>query len=189
MVDSRDTGSGIENNIVCFCEPEGINGFLSNLYKSNFVDGVYTYNSIEQYMAGQKAIIFSDIDTFEKVVVTDDPVASKRIGREVRGYRDDTWATFRKDIAKRALYEKFTQSKELLDKLLSFPHDCGFAKCSEYDKIWGTGVSLDSQYRTDKSHWTGSNLLGECIEEVRDKIIMEQSDGKFILEAYKYEDR
>ena len=46
--------------IVCFHNPEEINGYLSNWYLSDFeIDGI-AYSSMEQYMMYQKASLFHD---------------------------------------------------------------------------------------------------------------------------------
>ena len=45
--------------VVCFHNPEEINGYLSNWYLADFsVDGIQ-YSSMEQYMMYQKALLFS----------------------------------------------------------------------------------------------------------------------------------
>lgn len=51
--------------VVCFHNPDEINGYLSNWYLSDFeVEGVQ-YSSMEQYMMHQKAVLFRDNDIAE----------------------------------------------------------------------------------------------------------------------------
>ena len=61
-------------NVVCFHNPDEINGYLSNWYLSEFsVDGV-KFSSMEQYMMYSKAVCFNDMETAKKILHTEKDV-------------------------------------------------------------------------------------------------------------------
>ena len=41
---------------------------------------------------------------------------------------------------------------------------------SSYDKIWGSGVGLNSPSALDKDSWNGNNLLDKILMAIRDDI-------------------
>ena len=70
-------------NILCFHNPDEENGYLSNWYKSEFTVNNIRFTSMEQYMIYQKAILFKDDVTAEKIRNTEDVSVIKQLGREV----------------------------------------------------------------------------------------------------------
>ena len=95
--------------MICFHNPEEENGYLSNWYRSEFqVDGI-SFSSMEQYMMYQKAILFQDLETAEKILRTDDAAEQKALGRAVRGFQEAIWEAQREDIIYRGVYEKVRQ--------------------------------------------------------------------------------
>ena len=54
--------------IVCFHNPDEINGYLSNWYLSDFEWGGIQYSSMEQYMMYQKAVLFRDHEIAQQIL-------------------------------------------------------------------------------------------------------------------------
>ncbi|MFX5494257.1 NADAR family protein, partial [Acinetobacter baumannii] len=54
------------------------------------VDGV-TYNCAEQYMMAEKARLFKDEVTRQKIMAADHPKEQKALGREVKGFIKSEW--------------------------------------------------------------------------------------------------
>ena len=155
--------------IICFHSQREENGWLSNWYMSDFiVDGV-TFSSMEQYMMYKKADIFGDEEIKKEVLSTNDVGKIKSLGRLVKSYNDTIWNGIRQLIIYEGLYAKYSQNKELKDKLLR-TGDAVLAECAVYDKIWANGVSIKDVSRLDISRWSGQNLLGFATMLVRDKI-------------------
>ena len=153
--------------VVCFHNPDEINGYLSNWYLSEFnIDGV-KYSSMEQYMMYQKAVRFNDKDIAEKILQTNNVGKIKALGREVKNYNDTVWNGLRQVIVYDGLLEKFRQNSELKDKLLSTNADI-LAECAVMDKIWGIGLSMNDEQRFDMYKWRGQNLLGFTLMRVRE---------------------
>ncbi len=185
----------IKPKIIAFWRPTDPNGYLGQWYLSDFkftVDdfdqlpekigelGLFTdridvvkkmmihkYNCTEQFMMMGKAALFNDDDIFNKMSQNKSPRYHKVYGRNVRGFDDETWDKYSKDIVILGNYLKFTQNQVLLDKLRG---TIGFIliEGSPMDRIWGVGIKYDDPSIIDKSKWQGKNYLGQCLEFVRD---------------------
>lgn len=155
--------------IICFHSPKEENGWLSNWYMSDFrIDGI-TFSSMEQYMMYKKADIFGDEEIKKEVLSIDDVSKIKLLGRLVKNYNDTIWNGVRQLVVYEGLYAKYSQNKELRDRLLR-TGDAILAECAVYDKIWATGVAIKDASRFDMNRWSGQNLLGFATMLVRDKI-------------------
>lgn len=152
--------------VVCFHNPDEINGYLSNWYLSDFeVEGVQ-YSSMEQYMMHQKAVLFRDNDIAEQILSTSNVGKIKALGRSVVNYDDTIWNGVRQIIVYEGLLEKFRQNEELKNKLIATGDDI-LAECAVQDKIWGNGLSMKDENRFDMEQWNGQNLLGFSLMRVR----------------------
>ena len=139
-------------NIICFHNPDEENGYLSNWHLSDFfIDGI-KFSSLEQYMMYQKAMLFKDISTAGKILLTKNPAEIKSLGREVKNYNDTMWNGMRQLLVTKGIFEKFCQRKELLKKLMD-TGDAIFAECAVNDSIWGIGLSMKDENRYDVSKW------------------------------------
>lgn len=155
--------------VVCFHNPDEINGYLSNWYRSEFcVDGI-TYSSLEQYMMHQKAVRFHDAEIAEQILNTDNVGKIKALGREVHHYNGTVWNGIRQIVVYRGLLEKFRQNEELKARLLATEDDL-LAECAVQDKIWGIGLSMTDERRFDMEAWTGQNLMGFTLMQVREAL-------------------
>jgi len=151
--------------IVCFHNPDEENGYLSNWYPSHFVvDGV-EFSSMDQYMMYRKAVLFGDDETARQVMVLSSPAEIKALGRLVKGFDQKLWDENKYEIVKRGVQLKFSQNKELMERLLSFG-GCVFAECSVSDRVWGIGLSISSPDRFSVKKWRGENLLGRALTEI-----------------------
>lgn len=153
-------------NIICFHKPEEPNGFLSNWYMSSFADDEYgEFSSAEQYMMYRKALLFGDDETARQVMRLSSPAEIKALGRLVKGFDQKLWDENKYEIVKRGVQLKFSQNKELMERLLSFG-GCVFAECSVSDRVWGIGLSMSSPDRFSVKKWRGENLLGRALTEI-----------------------
>ena len=152
--------------IICFHNPDEINGYLSNWYLSDFNVGRIQYSSMEQYMMYQKALLFNDMEIAEQILSTTNVGKIKALGRSVRNYEDVVWNGMRQLIVYQGLLEKFQQNTALKEELLA-TQDHILAECAVQDKIWGTGLSMSDERRFDLGAWQGQNLLGFSLMRVR----------------------
>lgn len=152
--------------VVCFHNPEEINGYLSNWYLSDFsVDGIQ-YSSMEQYMMYQKALLFQDMEIAKQILNTSNVGKIKALGRSVKNYEDVIWNGMRQIIVYQGLLQKFQQNTELKEKLLATQEHL-LAECAVQDKIWGIGLSMKDERRLHLDKWQGQNLLGFSLMRVR----------------------
>lgn len=155
-------------------------GFLSNFYYSPFTvsymneDGVksYEFKTAEHAVHFFKAKLFGDLETANKITMTDYPKVAKNLGRTVKNFDSSIW-----DLNKRAIYfdvikAKFTdeRNKDIRQRLID-TGDSILVECSPYDRIWGIGYSKESSEFICKEFdkW-GQNLLGKVLMKVRDSI-------------------
>ena len=156
-------------NILCFHNPDEENGYLSNWYKSEFTVNNIRFTSMEQYMMYQKAILFKDDVTAEKIRNTEDVSVIKQLGREVSNYNDTYWNGVRQIIVYQGLMEKFSQNIDLQKWLLS-TNNSVLAECAVKDRIWGIGLSMKDPNRLNVQKWRGQNLLGFTLMRVREDL-------------------
>ena len=156
-------------NIVCFHNPDEVNGYLSNWYLSQFeCDGI-TYSSMEQYMMYQKAICFNDKEVAKKILETTDVAKIKALGREVKNFNNVVWNGLRQIIVYEGLLCKFSQNDDFKQQLLQTGNDI-LAECAVNDKIWAIGKSMRATDRLDIRKWDGQNLLGFALMKTRNKL-------------------
>ncbi|NDO46546.1 NADAR family protein [Clostridium sp. MD294] len=153
-------------NIICFHNPDEINGYLSNWFLSEFTKNDILFSSMEQYMMYQKAKLFQDNDIASKILNTSDAGKIKALGRSVKNYNDTIWNGTRQIIVYEGLLEKFRQNEEIRKKLIK-TENAVLAECAVQDKIWGIGLSMKNEKRFDMTQWKGQNLLGFSIMMVR----------------------
>lgn len=155
-------------------------GFLSNFYYSPFTvsymneDGVksYEFKTVEHAVHFFKAMLFNDIETANKIIMTDYPKVAKNLGRTVKNFNDFTWNNNKEVIYFDVIKAKFTdeRNKDIRQKLIDTGESI-LVECSPYDRIWGIGYNKESSEFICKEFdkW-GRNLLGKILMRVRDNI-------------------
>lgn len=143
-------------------------GVFSNWYGCTFtIDGI-EYNCSEQAYMYAKAIHFGDTDTAFEIMREGAPNLQKALGKLVKNYDDAEWSRVRYNKMVEILRVKFKIPE--LRKLLKLTLNRVIVEASPHDNIWGVGLSeLDSRIY-DEKNWTGQNLLGKTLMEVRDEL-------------------
>lgn len=144
---------------------------FSNWHRCKFVDSEGTeYNCSEQYMMAEKARLFGDEETREKILASRDPKEQKELGRQAKNFDPVKWGTECKNIVYKGCYLKFTQNPKLLDALTD-TRGTLIVEASPYDKIWGIGLGEDDPRINDPKNWRGTNWLGQVLTQLRDDIL------------------
>jgi ribA/ribD-fused uncharacterized protein len=152
-----------------FFSPNGTKGYLSNFYSSKFIVDNIEYNCTEQFFMKFKQQMFDPNNKRLATLILNEvePRQIKKYGRMVNNYNEKKWSEARYNVMCIALKHKFTQNKELKQKLL----DTGnlfLVEASPFDKIWGIGLSEDVARKTYCDEWPGENLLGRALMDTRE---------------------
>lgn len=142
---------------------------FSQWWTSPFTVDNVTFDTAEHWMMAQKALLFDDREMYDKIIRAKSPAEAKELGRQVRNFDDTTWNNNRFDIVVKGSLEKFTQHEDLKAFLLNTKERV-LVEASPVDRIWGIGLTADSNKAENPNHWNGLNLLGFALMEVRDMI-------------------
>lgn len=142
---------------------------FSNWYSCKFRDGETEYNCSEQYMMAEKARMFGDEETREKILACTHPRDQKDLGRKVKNFDSVKWSLKCKEIMYRGLYLKFTQNSDILNTMEQ-TRGTLLVEAAADDTVWGIGLGEDDPRIHDPRNWRGTNFLGEVLTKVRDDI-------------------
>ncbi|GAB3210811.1 NADAR family protein [Marinactinospora endophytica] len=141
-------------------------GWLSQWWPAPFtVDGV-EYRTAEHWMMAHKALLFGDEEAAGRIVAAKHPGEAKRLGRQVRGFDEETWRAHRFDIVVRGSVEKFRADPALRAYLVGTGSRV-LVEASPRDRVWGIGLAADDERATDPARWRGDNLLGFALMRAR----------------------
>lgn len=155
-----------EARLVLFGAPGGSNGCLSVWAPSPIELHGHRFASVGQYLVHAKAMTFGDEATAMRVFALDDPSYLRNLSRQVTPFDEGRWAGSRVGLAREALRAKFEQD-EGLAAFLRATGDATIGACLGDDALWGTGVAAGSPDAAMPLAWSGRNLLGRLLEEVR----------------------
>src|SRR4029453_9653264 len=116
------------------------------------------------YMMAEKARLFGDEATLKRILAASSPAAAKRLGREVRGFKEAAWAAARSGIVVAGNVAKFGQNPALAD-FPRTPGERGPVEATPADRIWGIGLAADHADAENPVRWRGLNLLGFALME------------------------
>jgi ribA/ribD-fused uncharacterized protein len=142
--------------------------------KHKLVGTTIKFSTVEQWLMYQKAILFNDVESANKILQVNDPKIIKQLGRKVIGFEQSVWDIHKFDIAVHGLTLKFTQDSNLRKILLNTEKKI-LAEASPYDNIWGIGIGSNHLWANIPNRWAGQNLLGKALMEVRQKF--QKEDG------------
>lgn len=138
-------------------------------FDAPFRDEIISFNSAEQYMMAQKALLFNDLESVDKILKEKRPDVQKQIGRKVKNFDPSTYYEHGVKHVIAGNIFKFTQDKFLLRCILNTGEKI-FVEGSPTDCIWGVGLRYDDPKILDSNNWRGHNLLGNALVEVRNHI-------------------
>ena len=145
------------------------NGIYSQWHKANMTIDKIEYNSCEQYMMHQKALLFGDEETAELIMLEQNPKEQKKFGRMVKGFDKFTWDKNSLAIVYEGNLAKFSQIEDLKKEMLATGNRF-FVEASPFDSIWGIGMDENAPGVEDPSYWLGLNLLGQALTLVKNEL-------------------
>lgn len=150
-------------------------GIYSQWFLCEFEIYNQKYNCAEQFMMAQKAIMFKDKETCDKIMQTNNPYTQKKLGKTVKNFDKTIWELRCKDIVITGNLGKFGQNTRLREQMLE-TGSRRFVEASPTDKIWGIGIGLPEILKEimqpvphviGPNEWQGTNWLGECLDYVK----------------------
>lgn len=117
-----------------------------------------------------KARFFGDHDVANRIIATESPKEAKKLGRQVKGFDEEKWVTYRETAMWTALTLRYKYDKSFRDYLAREEFKGkNFVEASPFDKVWGCGY-LEDDPRIDlpENTWPGLNLLGKLLDRLRD---------------------
>lgn len=155
-------------------------GPFSNWHHSDFTIGGIKFNTVEQYLMYNKAVMFNNMEIAAQILKERHPKEQKKLGRTVKGFDKVWWEDNCLQLAFRGCHAKFTQNKKLYNMLMN-TNPSILVEASKFDNIWGIGLSEDDAKKVSPEEWPGTNWLGYTLTNVRDHLLEEER----IEKAYK----
>lgn len=144
-------------------------GCLSQWWPSPFAVGGATYATAEHWMMAGKARLFGDEEAETRILAAPHPNVAKKLGRQVRGFDEETWVRHRYELVVRGNVAKFGQHEDLRAFLLGTGSRV-LVEASPRDRVWGIGLAADDDRATDPANWRGLNLLGFALMHTRETL-------------------
>lgn len=145
------------------------NGIYSQWHKAPMTIDKIEYNSCEQYMMHQKALLFDDHIIADLIMQEKNPKEQKKYGRQIRNFDKAIWEKNCLAIVFEGNLAKFSQNPELKAEMLSTGNKI-FVEASPLDHIWGIGLDENAENVDDPSYWLGLNLLGHALTLVKNQL-------------------
>ena len=142
---------------------------FSQWWPARFTVGGVSFGSAEHYMMWRKAVLFGDDQKAAAIVKARSPAQAKALGRAVSGFDEIVWVEHRWDIVVDGSVAKFASDPVLGDYLVATKNRV-LVEASPRDRIWGIGLSGDSEFAERPAKWRGLNLLGFALMEARARL-------------------
>ena len=123
----------------------------------------------EQAYHYEKAVLFGDYTTARQILGSRDPKRQKYLGRKVKNFNTDVWASHCEQVMEQILLCKFSQNYHLRLHLLSTGNRT-LIEASPWDAIFGVKLATHHPHIFDPAYWKGQNKLGKILESVREKL-------------------
>jgi ribA/ribD-fused uncharacterized protein len=175
--------------IILFEDPDTNDfGFLSLNWVVNIDFKGTRYHSAKQAIAAELAKTFNDTASLERIMAAETPDEIDYSLEDVpgdAGANEAKWTTTLKELLYDINIVKFTYP-ELKLRLL----ETKGAKLGAYipdDNLIGIGISLDNILAKNPINWTGQNLLGKTLMDIRQKFKadMEKAEAMAVAAAPK----
>ena len=149
-------------------------GFFGELSSfSNFRPSLFRYNEhdyhcAEQLIQHEKAKLFGDFETEDKILKVKSAIECKQAAYEMENYDHHHWISKAAQLCKAGIKAKYEQNNSLKELLLNTGTKT-IVECSK-DKDWGTGVPLGWHDCLSKDKWYGQGILGPLLMEIRSEL-------------------
>ncbi|KAH8155740.1 uncharacterized protein LAJ45_00750 [Morchella importuna] len=139
---ASSSASADDTGPVFFWKPHEVpHGIFSQWYEAPFTapdpsgSGTVTYNTAEQFMMHQKALLFNDPAIAAEILETTNPRLQRSLGRAVKGFDEGVWVANRSRIVEEVSYHKFIKDPAVL----LGTGERELVEASPRDAVWGIG--------------------------------------------------
>lgn len=151
-------------------------GYLTLEWPVEFEFNSVQYSSAYQGLMAEMAKTFNDEDNLQKIMTAESANDIEYSLTDVSGDQDINETKWNSRLAELLFdinYNKFSQNPELAQKLIQTKlAKIGYYK--EGDNILGIGISLDNLDSKKPSKWSGQNLLGKTLQQIRNRLKSEK---------------
>ena len=146
-----------------------LRGVFSQWHRTPFcIEGV-TFNTAEQWMMANTAVLFGDHERAVAVMDAEDPAEQKRLGQLVSDFDSATWDNHKVAIVYHGNRAKFAANAGARRQLLA-TGDAMLVEANPRDWIWGCGLPADDPQLSNPMLWRGENLLGRILTLIRTEL-------------------
>ena len=143
---------------------------FSNFFPAPFKLNGLQFSCNEQFYQHEKAMACGNHQAATSIMMSQDPVLMKKIGDGLQ-INHKLWREKGKDVMMQGLQAKFKQNQALADTLKA-TRSHTLVECNAFDRIWGNGLRLHDKLSDDCTTWKGENLLGSCLDKVRNELFL-----------------
>ena len=141
---------------------------FSNFHPSPFRYKEHDYHCAEQLIQHEKAKLFGDFETKDKILKAKSAIECKQAAYETENYDHDHWISNATQLCKAGIKAKYEQNNSLKELLLNTGTKT-IVECSK-DRDWGTGVPLGRFDCLSEDKWYGRGILGPLLMEIRSEL-------------------
>ena len=153
--------------MIIFSKPSDEYGFLCPDSREGFVYNGWHFDTIHKFLAYSKAKTFGDLRAAYEILTQQSIGMMQRLAREAAGVNETRWEGQMPAVLFRGLTAFFEDHPEYVTKLVE-TGDEWLVYCDD-DKVLGNGIySFHKDEAEDPANWTGKNLLGFTLMEVRE---------------------
>jgi ribA/ribD-fused uncharacterized protein len=124
------------------------------------------YRSAKHALFGELAKALNDTAMFDRIRKTKDPLTLTYTYTDSPGVVEERWNSKRAELIQKILREKFRQHPELAERLV-MTGEAVLAADVMGDTLFGIGLSIDDPKAQKPRKWTGQNLIGKVLEQIR----------------------
>lgn len=156
--------------IIAFHDLFGFYGCFSQFYKCSAPILIYgkMFQYSESAITYAKASLFPGNDDIkQKILRAEYPYEIIGLGHTIRNFNKEIWSMHEYKIIVECNRAKFKHNLKLLLRL-SQTKNAILVNASPYDKILGAGIDERHPDINHPTRWSGQNLLGRALMEIRD---------------------
>ena len=142
--------------------------FLSNFYDSPFVENGTTFKTVEHYYQHKQAAYFKDTITATAILNAKTPGHAKALSHQIKDRDSELWQPVAQRTMHKACLMKFKQNPHLGEKLKQTRGM--LVEANPKDTFFSCGLKLRHPDLDNPKLWTGKNILGEILCQVRDSV-------------------